>query len=155
MRATRRIHRRQAAGFTLIEMLVVLAILALAVGIGLPSLANLVPQQRLNGTAEALSAELGLLRAEALRTGRFTALVFDPAGNVFLSSRSGATPLSVASLRVSVEIDSTSRAAPGEIRFLPSGGSTGGRIRLTGPSGSRLFDISRVTGSVHRAADLP
>ena len=142
-------------GFSLVEMLVVLAVLALAAGIAIPSIAGIVPSQRLNAAAEAVASELGLLRAEALRTGRTANLFFDAETSRFLSSRPGASPLPMRHLSISVEAAPLSRVEPGEIRFLPTGGSTGGRITLAGSGGSLLLSVGRVTGAVHRAEAMP
>lgn len=148
-------HDDRAAGFTLVEMLVVLAILALAAGISLPSLRGIVPAHRLNAAAEAVAGEIALLRNEALRTGQAARLVFDPETARFVSSRRGAPALSMAGWRVRVEAGTGSRAGPGEIRFLPDGGGSGGRITLTGSGGSRILTVSRATGAIRRAEVFP
>jgi type II secretion system protein H len=142
-------------GFSLVEMLVVLAILALAAGLGVPAIRSLVPSQRLSAATEAVAGEIALLRTEALRTGRVTRLVFDPEANRFLSSRPGAPGLAMAGVRTRVETPTTSRTESGEIRFLPDGGSTGLRITLTGPGGARVLTVGRATGAVRRAEVTP
>jgi type II secretion system protein H len=143
------------AGLSLVEMLVVLAVLALAAGLGGPVLRSLLPGRALDAAADSLARELALLRAEAVRTGQRTSLVFDPAGARFLSSRPASHPLAVAPLRASVEIPAESRAGPGEIRFLPGGGATGGRIVLAGSAGARALTVSRITGAVRRGETGP
>lgn len=139
-----------AAGFSLVEMLVVLAVLALAATLGGPTLRRILPGQRLDAAADALATELALLRTEAVRTGRTTRLVYDPEANAFLSSRRAARPIAVAPLRAGIDIPPEARSAPGEIRFLPSGATTGARIVLAGEAGSRAMTVSRVTGAVRR-----
>lgn len=148
-------HDVGKAGFSLVEMLVVLAILALAAGISLPSIRGIVPTYRLNAAAEAVAGEITLLRTEAVRTGRATRLVFDPETSRFVSSRRGAPALSMAGWHVLVEGGTGSRAGPGEIRFLPDGGGSGGRITLTGSAGSRILTVSRATGAIRRAELTP
>lgn len=144
-----------AAGLSLVEMLVVLVVLALAAGLGGPALRTLIPRQRLDAAAEALAHELSLLRAEAVRTGHRTSLVFDPENGRFLSSRRTARPMNLTPLAASVETPPESRSAPGEIRFLPGGGATGGRIVLVGTAGERVLTVSRVTGAVRRGEAMP
>jgi general secretion pathway protein H len=144
-----------AAGFSLVEMLVVLAVLALAVGLGGPTLGRLLPGQRLDAAAEAVAAEVALLRAEAVRTGQTARLLYDPATSAFLSSRRGARPLAMAPLRVDIDIPPEARSGPGEIRFLPSGATTGGRIVLAGATGIRVMTVSRVTGALRRGDAVP
>lgn len=148
-------HGSGTAGFSLVEMLVVLVILALVAAIGMPALRNLVPSQRLNATAEAIAGEVALLRTEALRTGRVTKLVFDTEANRFFSSRPGAPALSMAGWRTRVEPGPTSQVAPMDIRFLPDGGSTGARITVSGPSGARTLVVGRATGAIRRVEVTP
>ncbi|SFU48874.1 general secretion pathway protein H [Methylobacterium sp. 174MFSha1.1] len=144
-----------AAGFSLVEMLVVLALLGLAAALGGPSLLTLLPGRQLDAAAASLADELALLRAEALRTGQRTSLAYDQATARFVSSRPSARPLAMAPLSVGVSVPAESWAGPGEIRFLPGGASTGGRIVLAGRAGQRVLTVSRVTGAVRRGETGP
>jgi general secretion pathway protein H len=149
-------HSREGtAGFSLVEMLVVLAILGLAVGIGAPSLGGIVPSRRLNAAAEAIVGEIALLRIEAQRTGRAMSLAFDEETRRFVSARPGAPVLAMPEWRVLVETGTSARVAPREIRFLPDGGSTGARITLSGSGGTRILVVGRATGAVRRAEAAP
>lgn len=58
---------RQARGFTLIELVAVLAIVAILVGIGIPSLTALVRQTELTSATNDLFASLLLTRSEAAK----------------------------------------------------------------------------------------
>ncbi|GJD79496.1 prepilin-type N-terminal cleavage/methylation domain-containing protein [Methylobacterium gregans] len=134
------------AGFTLVEMLVTLAVLALALTLASRSLGGMPAGQRPARLSGAIAAEIGLLRAEALRTGRSASLVFDAAGGRFLSSRPGAGPIA-APLHVTVE---AAGGEPGEIRLLPDGSSTGGRIVLRDAAAQSIVSVSALTGRVRR-----
>lgn len=142
-------------GFSLVEMLVVLAVLGLAAALGGPSLLTLLPGQQLDAAAMAVANELALLRAEAVRSGRRTSLVYDQEASRFLSSRAGARPLAMKALSVSIDRPPESRSGQGEIRFLPGGAATGGRIVLAGRGGVRVLTVSRVTGAVRRGEGVP
>lgn len=135
-----------AAGFTLVEMLVTLAVLALALTLASRSLGGIAAGQRPARLSGAIAGEIGLLRAEALRTGRSASLVFDAAGGRFLSSRPGAAPIP-APLHVTVE---AAGREPGEIRLLPDGSSTGGRIVLRDAAARSVVSVSALTGRVRR-----
>ena len=139
-----------ADGFTLVELLVALAILSLAVTAGSHTLLGATTDRRVAQAADAVSAEIDRLRAEALRSGGSGRLVYEPEAARFLSSRPGAGPIAVAGLRASLETPSSERPAPGEIRILPDGGSTGGRIVLASRSASVVLTVAPFTGRVRR-----
>lgn len=62
--------RRHAHGVTLIEAMVVLALLAILAAIAAPAMGQMVAQQRLNATAAELAVALALTRSEAIKQGR-------------------------------------------------------------------------------------
>lgn len=140
-------RRTAEDGFSLVEMLVVLAILGLAAAASGPALDALVPARRLERAAETLRAEMDLLRGEALRTGRTARLVLDGPGNRFLSSRPGAAPIPVAAA-LRVDVPRSRWGGPGEIRFLADGSASGGRIALRRGSAGRVLVVSPLTGLV-------
>lgn len=145
----------RAAGFSLVEMLVVLAILALAAGIGVLSIRTIVPSQRLAAMAERIAGEIALLRTEAQRTGRVTRLVYDGETHRFLGSRPGVPAIAMAGWAIRFETATASRTQGTQLRFFPDGGSTGARITLSGPGGTRILSVSRATGVVRQAEANP
>ncbi len=63
--------RKPAIGFTLIEMLAVLAIGAILVAVGLPSFSYMIDRNRVAGEVNEMLADLALTRSEAIaRRGR-------------------------------------------------------------------------------------
>lgn len=64
--------RRRGRGFTLVELLVTLALLALLMLAATPPLATWSANARVRGAAERLGNDLRLTRAEALRRNRLT-----------------------------------------------------------------------------------
>jgi type IV fimbrial biogenesis protein FimT len=58
-----------ANGFTLVEMMIVLAISAIMVSMALPSFTGLIARNRLSSESSGLMADLMLARSEALRQG--------------------------------------------------------------------------------------
>lgn len=57
-------------GFTLIELMVILAIIAIAAGIAVPSFNSMLKEHQLRSAADDYYAALGFARAEAVRSGR-------------------------------------------------------------------------------------
>lgn len=59
----------RSKGFTLVEMMIVIAILSIVLGIAVPNLKNLVTDHRLSSSADELAADLMQARTEAIRIG--------------------------------------------------------------------------------------
>jgi prepilin-type N-terminal cleavage/methylation domain-containing protein len=63
-------HRASAgAGFTLVELLVVLALILLFTTLGFPALSRIIDQRRLSGSVQEISVVLARARAEAVQRG--------------------------------------------------------------------------------------
>lgn len=140
----------RADGFTLVELLVVLAILSLAVTAGSQTLLGATADRRAAQAGDAVAAEIGRLRAESLRSGSGGRLLYEPETARFLSSRPGAAPILTTGLRVSLETAPSDRPVPGEIRLLPDGSATGGRIVLASRGSSVVLTVGPLTGRVRR-----
>lgn len=70
-------HRRlrpAAGGFTLVELVVVLAITAVLFSLALPSLAGLIAEQKLLGEARRIAEGITLARSEALKRNGYVVL---------------------------------------------------------------------------------
>jgi type IV fimbrial biogenesis protein FimT len=67
---------RAARGYTLIELVIVLAVVAVLGAMATPSLGSLVARHALKDAAHRLQADLALARHEALRTGQTAHLSF-------------------------------------------------------------------------------
>jgi type IV fimbrial biogenesis protein FimT len=76
--ARRRSTQAAAPGFTLLELAIALAIMAILAAMALPTFASLVARQRLHAAAEHLRADIALARQEAGRRAQPVHLVFQP-----------------------------------------------------------------------------
>lgn len=65
-----KIAQQRAGGVTLIELMVVLALLAVLVAMAAPAMGQMVARQRMLATAAELTGALALTRIEAIRQGR-------------------------------------------------------------------------------------
>jgi prepilin-type N-terminal cleavage/methylation domain-containing protein len=68
---------RAQAGFSLVELLIVMAILGIMAAIGVPSFRGLMPRIRLNNDAMVLSNEIALARVRAISKSNDFRIVFD------------------------------------------------------------------------------
>ena len=137
-------------GVTLLELLIVLAIMALIAGIALPLLGNGVSTTELRSSARQLAAGLRTARTEALAQRRETFLVLDVAGKRFKvdqDPREHKLPAGV-ELKLFTAQNDLVDATTGAIRFFPDGGSNGGRITVAAGTRKYEVDVDWLTGRV-------
>ena len=144
----------RCAGFTLIEVIVTLAILGLA----LVLVAGYKPPWSsglgLKGTASELASGLRLARSEAIASNRPVAFDLDVTDHLYRVG-AGATRRLPANLSIELLtiIGENRGARVGDIRFNPDGSSTGGRISLADGKQHVAVGVDWLTGRVS-VADL-
>lgn len=138
------------SGFTLLELMVVLAIAAVMMTVVPPLVSSALPGAQLKSASRQLAAGLRSARNQALVSRKETSLILDLENHSFqVSGRERSYPipesLKIDLLTVETELLGNQR---GGIRFFPEGGSTGGRITLS--NGKRAFgvDVDWLTGKV-------
>nr|WP_249159824.1 prepilin-type N-terminal cleavage/methylation domain-containing protein [Bradyrhizobium tropiciagri] len=141
---------RREAGFALIEILCVLAIIGLLAAIILPSLPRATTRARLESYAVATAALLKADRSAALRRSVQIATLVDAEQRAI---RSGATGR-IVRFPGDVTVDTTlasrcaDRPAGHSIDFFPSGMSCGGTIALARPGMGYEIRVNWLTGGV-------
>ena len=132
---------RRDAGFTLVELLVVLAIIGMSLAIALPLLASHVGGAALNAATSEIRAALRGARSTAIAEDRPVIFRGDPGGGYWLGRHHFTLPLMNGGqpLRVAVE-------GGAWISFYPSGGSSGGRIVVVSGNAQRRITVDTLTG---------
>ena len=134
---------RSSAGFSLIEMLVVLAIIALA-ATALPMLGAGLPGVRLRAEADRIASVLRDLRDAAIRRDATTQLTIDPAARTYTAT--GTAPRGLPASVTRIEMQNPGGCC---IRFFADGTSTGGTVVLRGIRRSAVIRVDWLTGAVH------
>ena len=140
----------RAKGFTLIELIVVMAIAGLIMAIAPPLVAKAIPGVELKATAKNIAASLRYVRSRAIYERGETVFVIDTESREYFSEGKGKRrkiPEGIELSLVSAESDQF-KGDVSSYRFFPSGGSTGGRITLSNDNAEYKIDIDWLTGRV-------
>lgn len=139
-----------AAGFTLLELLVVMTILALLLSVIPPLLSGVLPRAETKVAVRQLAAGLRYAHSEAMVRHRELVFVLD------LEHRRYRIPGLMADQQLPESLKLTMTTARseandtiGRIRFFPDGSATGGRITVAGEERTYQVDVDWLTGRVH------
>ncbi len=149
-------HRgpRRARGFSLLEMLLVVSLIAATGLLAAGVLAGGLERMQLRSSAKEIASELRYARAHALSTGVPQSFVIDPAAHAWrgANGRDGDVPE-----RLGIVFTGAREVQPGEgegaILFFGDGASTGGRVQVNYRTAAWNVDVAWLTGevSLHRA----
>ena len=147
-------------GFTLLEMMVVLIIMALILVIVPPFLPNVIASTHVKSAARELAASLKHARSQAVNHQSETTLVVNVDQNKYVITEGStniksnkqtykhlALPDEAALSLITAESEQLSRHV-GQVRFFPDGSSTGGQIKLTFKDQEYIVDVHWLTGKV-------
>jgi type II secretion system protein H len=142
----------EGRGFTLVELMVVLAILALLAA-SLPiALNRLLPARRTGAAVDQLIAHVRLLQSEAVNTGIPVRLILTKSGyRLDATGRRAATEVSLAE---STTLHFRAREDDRELSELivyPDGTASPGRFEIADSGKQTFVDIAMLTGNARRA----
>jgi general secretion pathway protein H len=134
-------------GFTLLEMLVVIAIIAAAISIAMPAFMRPSDRLLLDQTLIEIRGDLRTTRSAAIATGRPQLFTIDAEDRSYHSPVTGEhhfSPKIDAQIKVAEpERISSSRAG---IRFFPDGSATGGELTLSTNARQVIICVHWLTG---------
>jgi len=139
----------RASGFSLLEMLLVVGLIAIASTLAAMALTGGLEGMRLRSSAKEIASQLRYTRAQAIATGQPQRFVIDPAAHAWRApnDKSGRIPESLA-VEFTGAREAQARAGAGGILFFTDGASTGGRIQLQARQAAWRVDVAWLTGEV-------
>ena len=139
-----------SAGFTLLEMIVVLALAAIVYAIVLSAPFGKASAGDLKAAARTLAAGLRTAQAHAMASRRDALLTLDVEAREYLLT--GETEVRKLPDRIDLKLHTAQTEVASErkasIRFYPDGSSTGGRITVSSGERKYLVDVDWLTGRV-------
>ncbi|KZX55056.1 hypothetical protein A3709_08655 [Halioglobus sp. HI00S01] len=127
-------NRNPGAGFTMVELLVAIAIVGLLMAVSVPATLNFYESVQYRQAVRDVITTLGTARQRALDTGQALDVAFDPERMTFgLGDDQRPLPEGF-NLGVSTAAE-VNRKGIGIIRFYPEGNSSGGDVVLESPTG--------------------
>jgi type IV fimbrial biogenesis protein FimT len=139
----------QPRGFTLLELIVTMAIIAVVVGLAIPAVGRFTEGIRVRAEVAGFSALLRHARERAIVSQKPQAVVVDAAAHR-ISVRAGGPDGEVRETR-SLPEQLTVEATPPPaltVRFEPQGGSSGGDFRLASGAITYRITVDALTGRV-------
>jgi general secretion pathway protein H len=143
---------RKPRGVSLLEMLLVVALIAIAGMLAAMVLTGGLDGMRLRSSAKEIAAQLRYARAQAIATGAPQRFVIDPTRHQWQgpNQRHGDIASSLG-VRFTGAREAQARAGEGGILFFPDGASTGGRVELSAKQAAWRIDVAWLTGEVKLA----
>lgn len=122
------------AGFSLLELVAVITVMALVLGVSAPAVQRLYQSSQYRGAIGDVVSTLNAARYAAIREGHYRDILIYPARReIELKNKIKRLP---ASLQIEVLGSSAlNREGAGVVRFYPDGGSSGGYVNISHANG--------------------
>lgn len=140
---------RFAKGFSLLEIIVVVGLIALVMTFAAYTLNSQLPGQQLRSSAKELAAELRFTKSQAMVTGQAQSFLINAKTREWSGPKnhSGVLPKSIEIIATTAKREQPEDGVAA-IRFFPDGAATGGRILLQHDQAKWQIDVKWLTGEV-------
>ncbi|WP_352814579.1 GspH/FimT family pseudopilin [Mesorhizobium sp. M0207] len=137
------------AGFTLVEMLVVLAIMAVVAAIAAPGIARNYRTRNLETLTSEIATRLRLSRTSAIATARPKQIVINPrAGTIRFDERDTLVLPEDIEMTVTTGLETVAADRQATLTFLPDGSASGVDIGLQRKGQTVRIEVNWLTGLV-------
>ncbi|MEQ1694528.1 MAG: GspH/FimT family pseudopilin [Hyphomicrobiaceae bacterium] len=138
------------AGFSMLELLVVLAILAAVMTVALPNFQSPGSRTNIDAITVEIAGQLKALRARAIASNRDQTFVLDAPAHAYTAGEAAAVTRLPKTVAITFESAREISRGPGDARliFFSTGGSTGGRLSLSQDQSRRAVAVDWLTGTV-------
>ena len=143
-------HRVRAAGFTMLELLVVIVIIGVLAALSPPIFSSGVTSAQHRALARAIAQELRFARSQAIANRVDVGVEFNLLDRTYQlpgGKRRGKWPEDVA-LELTTTVAETIDEKHATVRFYADGGSTGGRVTIRHKEREFRIDIGWLTGRI-------
>ncbi|MBZ0223777.1 MAG: GspH/FimT family pseudopilin [Dokdonella sp.] len=146
---SRPLAHSRARGFTLIELMAVILLLAIAMTIVSISFSKSLQSAKIRAASRDLVAALRYTRGQAIVKGKSQVLVLDLEKNAYTAPGKGARELPKGMvLRLTTAESEVTGGNSGGIRFFPDGSSTGGHIAVLQGQREWRINVAWLTGDI-------
>jgi len=143
--------RIEAAGFTLIELIVVVVLIGICVSIATMSISKGMTGAKIQAASRDMVAALRYTRGQAIVKGKETTFDLDLANNRYTAP--GRSPVQLPKtmkLNLYTAAQEQTGENSGSIRFFPDGASTGGHISVLMDRIEWRINVDWLTGAITR-----
>lgn len=140
---------KPARGLSLIELLLVVALIATVAGLAATVIGRALPGQQLRNAARDVAGQLRYTRAQAIATGRPQSFELDVIGKRWSAAgkRTGDLPAEIELVATTAREEQPAQGVAA-VRFFPDGAATGGRFVLRRGDAAWRVDVGWLTGEV-------